>query len=366
MIKARYERYLLHFKEPAITSRQTMTEKETFFITLYDEESPSLFGVGEAALFRGLGADDRPDYEACLESLCRDINEGILVIDRTPGGSSTLGEYRHPYSSIMFGLESAVTDLNIRAGRCPAIMLDWERGLTGITINGLVWMGDSSTMLRRIDEKLDAGFKCIKLKIGGIDFDDELRLLSHIRTRHSQDKLMIRLDANGAFSPDDAMSKLHRLADFGIHSIEQPVKAGQWDAMAAICRDTPIPIALDEELIGGRDIESKRMLLDTIRPQMIILKPSLCGGFGAAREWCAEADSRGIGWWYTSALESNIGLNAIAREVASLMSEGRTCAFWPQGLGTGGLFTDNIPYPLSLTGDRLTLDPTAADSHAVR
>lgn len=354
MIKAEYSRYVLHFKEPAITSRQTMTKKETFFITLRDEKCHSLYGTGEAAIFRGLSADDRPDYETALASLCDDINNGSVAISRDTDGSFTLNGYSHPYSSIMFGLESAVTDLNIRSGHCPPSIGPWENGQSYITINGLVWMGDSEQMLKRIDEKLSAGFKCVKLKIGGIDFNDELQLLSYIRERFDASSLMLRLDANGAFTPDNAMKRLDALSRYGIHSIEQPIRAGQWKSMAEICADSPIPIALDEELIGRHDRDFKRRLLDTIRPQMIILKPSLCGGLSDAREWCGEADKRDIGWWYTSALESNIGLNAIAREVSSLAVEGRQCALWPQGLGTGNLYTNNIPYPLHLDSDRLT------------
>lgn len=355
MIKARYNRYVLHFKEPAITSRQTMTEKETFFITLWDEDSPSRFGLGEAALFRGLGADDRPDYESSLSKVCEDINNGDIVVAEDRDESFHLGDYRHPYSSIQFGLESAVTDLNIRSGHCPVSIRPWENGEIEITINGLIWMGSSERMLQRIDEKLKDGFKCMKLKIGGIDFNDELRLLSYIRDRFDKSRLMLRLDANGAFTPDNAIKRLNELANFDIHSIEQPIKAGQALEMARLCAETPIPIALDEELIGTHDDEWKRRLLDTVRPQMIILKPSLCGGLKEARQWCREADMRNIGWWYTSALESNVGLNAIAREVASLKVEGRPCASWPQGLGTGNLYTNNIPGRLRLINDRLSV-----------
>ena len=210
-------------------------------------------------------------------------------------------------------------------------------------------------MLQRIDEKLKDGFKCMKLKIGGIDFNDELRLLSYIRNRFDKSRLMLRLDANGAFTPANAIKRLNELANFDIHSIEQPIKAGQVREMARLCTESPIPIALDEELIGTHGDEWKRDLLDTIRPQMIILKPSLCGGLKEARQWCREADMRNIGWWYTSALESNVGLNAIAREVASLKVEGRPCASWPQGLGTGNLYTNNIPGRLRLINDRLSV-----------
>ncbi|MCM1504485.1 MAG: o-succinylbenzoate synthase [Muribaculum sp.] len=357
MIKAKYRRYLLKFKEPATTSRQTMTEKETFFITLYEEESPSLFGVGEAAIFRGLSADDKPDYETELAKVCDLICNGSISVRNETDGSYSLGDYLHPYSSIQFGLESAVADLNIRAGHCPKSMLGWESGKTSIIINGLVWMGNSIQMLHRIDDKLNSGFNCIKLKIGGIDFEEELNLLAHIRERYDRTSLTVRLDANGAFSAGNALKRLERLAYYDIHSIEQPVKAGQWNLMATICKESPIPIALDEELIGSRDYDSKRRLLDVIKPQMIILKPSLCGGLSEARRWCKEADNRAIGWWYTSALESNIGLNAIAREVAAHIYGGNACASWPQGLGTGGLYTNNIPFPLTLRADRLSRIP---------
>ncbi len=357
MIKAKYRRYLLRFKEPAITSRQTMTEKETFFIILYEEKSPSLFGEGEASIFRGLSSDDKPDYETALAKVCDQICNGTIKIGINTDGSYDIVDFLHPYSSIQFGLESAITDLNIRAGHCPKSMEAWERGETEITINGLVWMGNSEQMLSRIDEKLNLGFNCIKLKIGGIDFEDELNLLAHIRERFDEKSLTVRLDANGAFSAENALQKLNRLAEYGIHSIEQPIKAGQWEAMASICRESPIAIALDEELIGSFDNESKCRLLDLINPQMIILKPSLCGGLSQARQWCVEANKRNVGWWYTSALESNIGLNAIAREVAAHIYEGHDCALWPQGLGTGNLYTNNIPYPLTLKGNRLSRIP---------
>lgn len=355
MIKASYYRYLLKFKEPAKTSRQTMTVKETFFIRLQDEGSPSVFGLGEAALFRGLSSDDQPDYEQRLAELCGRINDGTIRLTDEGDGRLSAGAYRHPYSSIQFGLECALRDLNIRNGHILPSELPWERGESAITINGLVWMGDSEQMLRRINDKLSQGFKCVKLKIGGIDFNDELRLLSYIRGSFDSDTLTVRLDANGAFTAENAMPRLEALSRFGIHSIEQPIKSGQWDAMGEICRQSPIPIALDEELIGSFDTDTMRRMLDTIRPQMIILKPSLCGGLDNARRWCEEADRRGIGWWYTSALESNIGLNAIAREVSRLAHEGNPCASWPQGLGTGALYTNNIPYPLALQADRLSL-----------
>ena len=250
------------------------------------------------------------------------------------------------WSSIRFGVEMALQDLAM-GGRQLYFPSAFTEGRLAIEINGLIWMGDKSTMLQRIQQKLEAGFHCIKLKIGAIDFEAELSLLQYIRERFSREKVELRVDANGAFAPEEAMSKLEALAAFGLHSIEQPIRQGQWEEMAHLCRETPIPIALDEELIGVYGRKKKLELLEKVQPQYIILKPALCGGFSGAREWIELAEKRGIGWWVTSALESNIGLNALAQWVATLGNP------MPQGLGTGQLYTNNLWSPLRQEGECL-------------
>lgn len=300
-----------------------MRVKDTYFVRLWDEACPEVMGLGECALFRGLSADDVPDYEERLSRACVD-----------PDSAAASG-----CSSIICGFEMARANLRQGGGNVyfPSA---YTEGQSEITINGLVWMGPWRTMLSRIREKLDAGFRCIKIKIGGIDFDDELDLLRRIRQRFGPDDVMLRLDANGSFSPADALPRLDRLAAYGVHSIEQPIRAGQPDEMARICASSPIPIALDEELIGVRTNEEKRQLLNHVRPQYIILKPSLCGGFAHADAWIAAAEQVGIGWWATSALESNVGLNAIAQWLTATHP---AAAASPQGLGTGALYSNNTP-----------------------
>ena len=333
MKRAEYSRYLLHFKEDAGTSRGVLKEKETFFVKVWDESCPEVFGMGECALFRGLSADDRKNYEEKLEEVCQRIEEVKM-------------EELEEWSSIRFGVEMALQDLAM--GGCQLYFPSaFTEGRQAIEINGMIWMGDKSTMLQRIQQKLEAGFHCIKLKIGAIDFEAELSLLQYIRDRFSCEKVELRVDATGAFAPEEAMSKLEALAAFGLHSIEQPIRQGPWVEMAHLCRETPIPIALDEELIGVYGRKKKLELLEKVQPQYIILKPALCGGFSGAREWIELAEKRGIGWWVTSALESNIGLNALAQWVATLGNP------MPQGLGTGQLYTNNLWSPLRQEGECL-------------
>lgn len=332
MLKADWRRYDLVFKKKSKTSRAEMTQKETFFIRVFDDSNPRIRGYGEAALFRGLSADDTPDYERLLNFCCENVNDIKLS--------------QIPSSSIRFGFETALADLSSGGNMKPFNHADDWR----IKINGLVWMADKESMTRQASEKIDAGFNCVKLKIGGIDFEQEIEIIKNLRKRFPSSLLEIRLDANGAFSPTDAMPKLERLSRFDIHSIEQPIKQRQPEAMAMICKNSPIPIALDEELIGIMPGHGKRQLLDFIKPSYIILKPSLCGGFVEADNWIEVAEKAGIGWWATSALESDIGLNAIARWVSLKKSE------MPQGLGTGQLYTNNVKSPLSLTNDLLTSD----------
>lgn len=333
MLKARYFKYILHFKEPSGTSRGIMREKETYFIKVWEEETPEVFGLGECALFRGLSADDRPGYAEMLENVC----EHMAGVDLNALES---------WSSIRFGVEMALADLR-NGGKRVFFPSSFSEGRREIEINGLIWMGDRQTMQRRIEEKLKAGFCCIKLKIGAIDFEAEVALLRTIRERFGREEVELRVDANGAFSPEEAMSKLEILSRFDLHSIEQPIWQGQWEQMARLCARTPVPVALDEELIGIYGPEEKKNLLRTIRPQYIILKPALVGGFQGAGEWISLAGEEHIRWWVTSALESNVGLNALAQWVATLD------IVMPQGLGTGQLYTNNIDSPLRQKGSRL-------------
>lgn len=335
MLKASYIKYLLHFKEPAGTSRGTLTDKETYVIRIWEEARPEVAGIGECPLLRGLSADDRPEYEQKLQEVCEHIahiNPGEL----------------QEWSSIRFGVEMALADLHY-GGKGSYFPSAFTQGEQAIEINGLIWMGDRSTMFSRICQKLEAGFRCIKLKIGAIDFEEELALLDYIRHHFSPDEVELRVDANGAFTPANVMSRLNALAAFELHSIEQPIRQGQWKEMAHLCRTAPVAIALDEELIGVSRTEQKRELLETIRPQYIILKPALCGGFEGAREWITLAEERHTGWWVTSALESNIGLSALAQWVATLHNP------MPQGLGTGQLYTNNFPSRLVQEGSRLRM-----------
>lgn len=329
MLSASYAPYSLTFRETAVTSRQRMNTKETFLLRLTDGARSA---VGEVPLFRGLSVEDEPGFEGRLAALCRSNGAGDMP------------------SCARFGFETAAASL---ASGSQELLYDtpWSRGEVGIRINGLIWMGDRRTMARRIREKLDSGFRCVKLKVGGIDFADELALLRHIRSEFGPDDIELRLDANGAFSPQNAYDRLGYLSELWIHSIEQPIRAGQWAAMAELCARSPIPVALDEELIGTRSDDDKRLMLDSIRPAYVILKPSLCGGLSEADRWIDLAAERGIGWWATSALESDLGLNAIAQWVSRRAPE------MPQGLGTGRLYTDNFPSPLELRGEELWFNP---------
>lgn len=337
-------RQTFRFKEPAGTSRGVYLEKKSYIVELTDNAGRR--GLGECSPLPGLSCDDLPDYEEILKDCCN----LVCVTGRTD-----FDEMR-PYPSMTFGLETAVRHLE--AGSFRLFDTAFGRGEAGIPINGLVWMGTYKEMYARMEEKLRAGFRCIKIKIGAIDFDDELRLLAAIRERFAPEEVQLRVDANGAFDPAEAMRKLEALQPFGIHSIEQPIRAvwrdtnaaDPWRDMARLCRESPIPIALDEELIGANRIEEKRALLDAIRPQYIVLKPSLHGGIQGVTEWVEEARKRNIGSWITSALESNIGLNAVAHLAARLYGDDITM---PQGLGTGALFTENHRVPVELRGDRM-------------
>ena len=371
MYKIEISERTLHFKQPAGTSRGVYTTRHSYYLTLTSDEMPGIEGVGECATLPDLSCDAKPEYAVTLRQVCQMVEQmGRIPYDMI-----------RAYPSITFGLETAFASffdaakkfleivpaegassssemLKQKGVSVPAGMENlvdlydspFGRGEEGITINGLVWMGTYEEMLARLEEKLQAGFHCVKLKIGAIDFFKELDLIKRIRDVYTREQVELRVDANGGFLPENAMSQLEALAKYDIHSIEQPIKQHQWPKMAQLCRETPLPIALDEELIGVNVRSMKQALLDTVRPQYIILKPSLHGGIYGCNEWIELANQRGIGSWITSALESNIGLHAIAHYAAKVYGPN---VQMPQGLGTGQLFTDNIPMPLEIRGDQL-------------
>lgn len=326
MIKATFKHYTLNFKNPSGTSRGILKTKDTWFIILKKDGKT---GIGECGMFKGLSIDDRPDYEDKLQWTCININLGVDMLD------AELVEF----PSIQIGLEMAFKSLESVDG-FNLFPSRFTQNQASIPINGLIWMGDKAFMKQQIKDKLNAGFSCIKLKIGAIDFSSEIELLKSIRHEFSAKDIELRVDANGAFTPQEALEKLKRLSEFDLHSIEQPIKQGQWNAMAKLCESTPLPIALDEELIGIYSEEKKKELLSVINPQYIILKPTLVGGFSGSESWIKLAENKNIKWWITSALESNIGLNAIAQWTFTLHNKS------PQGLGTGSLFSNNFDSPL--------------------
>ena len=330
-MKAEYYRYLLEFKRPSGTSRGVLYEKETFILEISEDGKK---GIGECGIFRGLSFDDRPDYEERLQWLCENISKDF----------NTLKQELKEFPSIWLGYEQAL--LNLKHGGNIYFPSDFTNGSESMMINGLIWMGDIGYMEDQIHEKLEQGFHCIKLKIG-VDWNSEYEILQKLREKFSPEKLELRVDANGGFTFAEAELVLKQLSDLQIHSIEQPIKAGNWNDMAKLCMHTPTPIALDEELIGIVDFDKKKELLRTVNPQYIILKPSLVGGFSGCDEWISLAEQQNIGWWITSALESNIGLNAISQYTFTKDNK------MPQGLGTGSLFTNNFESKLLLNGDRL-------------
>jgi len=333
---ARHTTLNLQFKFPAGTSRGVLLHKPSSFLLL---EKDGFTGIGECSTIPNLSIDPVETYSEKLEDVCRLLNEGV------DPDSIDLSLF----PSIAFGLETALLDLNAKGSKClfPSA---FTQGETGIPINGLVWMGDKDFMQKQIREKIAAGYHCIKLKVGALDFETELEIISGIRRQFSPGDIELRLDANGGFTPTDALEKLEKLAAFNIHSIEQPIKQKQFEAMATICQQSPIPIVLDEELIGVRS-EDKEFILEKIKPAYIILKPSLIGGFRQSEEWIRLAEKHSVAWWVTSALEANIGLNAIAQWTYTLNSQ------LPQGLGTGQLYHNNIPSPLAIENARLFYKP---------
>ncbi|MEZ4792286.1 MAG: o-succinylbenzoate synthase [Gelidibacter sp.] len=333
---ATYHKYILNFKQPSGTSRGILKTKETWFIVLNDKGNT---GIGECGILRGLSADDRPDYEDKLKWACKNIHLGLDCLIRE------LVEM----PSIQFGLEMAFKSLQ-SVDKFELFPSEFTKGNRSIPINGLIWMGSEDFMKLQIKEKIENGFKCIKLKIGAIDFQTELNLLKSIRKEFTPNDIELRVDANGAFVPDAVLEQLKRLSELNLHSIEQPIKAGQWQEMASLCSKTPLPIALDEELIGVFETSKKKKLLQTIQPQYLILKPSFIGGFTGSSEWIELAENEKIGWWMTSALESNVGLNAIAQWTYTLQNN----RF--QGLGTGSLFANNFSSPLKVKNGTLQYD----------
>ena len=333
MIQATYHKYLLNFKQASGTSRGILRTKETWFIIL---KKDGKIGVGECGLFRGLSIDDVPNYEQKLQWFCENINQGLDIL---------LSEAIY-FPSIQFGLEQAFLSLKAQ-NLFELFPSDFTKGTQNISINGLIWMGDKAFMQQQIKDKLEEGFSTIKMKIGAIDFDTEINLLTSIRKEFSSKEITLRVDANGGFTPKNALEKLQRLSELDIHSIEQPIQQGQWQEMAYLCEKTPLPIALDEELIGVFNPKEKEKCMETIKPQYIILKPSLVGGLEGSEAWISIAKKHNIDYWITSALESNIGLNAIAQWTQTLGNP------LPQGLGTGSLFTNNFESPLEVSNGSL-------------
>lgn len=332
-MKARFVKHTLQFKFDAVTSRGVLKSKDTYFLIL---EKNDKTGIGECNLFKGLSADDRPDYEEKLRWVCDALSNNNFMV---------LNELRE-FPSIAFGVEQAIIALGAK-NEFELFPSLFTQGKSNILINGLVWMGDESFMKQQIVDKIEEGFTTIKLKIGALEFNTELNLIKKIRKQFNEDTIQLRLDANGAFNPDEALEKLKILSEYKIHSIEQPIPVKQWDSMASLCEKSPIGIALDEELIGVFETSKKIELLDTIKPQYIILKPSLIGGIAGSNEWIQCAAKYNTGWWVTSALESNIGLNALAQYTFNLRNS------MPHGLGTGGLFTNNFESPLEVVKGHL-------------
>jgi o-succinylbenzoate synthase len=350
-LKASFKKHILQFKFDAGTSRGVLKTKDTWFIKIWDENEPGKTGIGECGPLKGLSIDDTPDLEKKLREVCDQVSS-ISDLDLFEADWLSAFDLKH-YPSVVFALETAFLDL-LNGGKRQLFSTPFSKGLSGIPINGLVWMGEKDFMQKQIAEKIKAGFSCIKIKVGAIDFDKECGILREIRKGYPAGKIILRVDANGAFGFSEALEKLKVLSEFNLHSIEQPIMAGQKKEMEYICSMSPVPIALDEELIGVHSLEGKKNLLEIIKPQYIIIKPTLLGGFHASQEWIEQAESRRIGWWITSALESNIGLNSIAQFASSYPHS----ASVPQGLGTGQLYHNNIESSLVIQKGSLYYDPS--------
>jgi o-succinylbenzoate synthase len=337
---ATYTPHVFKFNFKARTSRGLMKDKTSWFIRVYDPQQPEVMGIGECGPLPGLSIDARPDYEEVLAGVLEAFNQ--MEYTSVDDYVEISGKLVPPgFPSIRFGLETAVLDYS-NGGKRVIFENSFVQG-EPIPINGLIWMGDMDFMMNQINQKVAEGFRCIKLKVGGLDFDRECDTLNYLRKRYFREDITIRLDANGAFKVDEVLFRLDQLAKFNVHSIEQPIKPGQ-EEIAALCRHSPIPVALDEELIGVESEGAKTMLLEHIRPQYIILKPSLHGGVSGCTEWIRLAEQMDIGWWITSALESSIGLNAVCQFTAQYDIQ------IPQGLGTGAIYENNIASPLKVEG----------------
>lgn len=345
-LKASFQKKTLKFKFDAATSRGVMKTRDVWYIKVMDDRTPQFFGIGECAPIPGLSVDKIEEMENKLKQMCREV-ERIKMFSLS---SVYQLEFLKDFPSIIFGLETALLDL-INGSKRILFKTSFVEGQKAIPINGLIWMGKKDFMEKQVREKLEQGFKCVKMKVGGVDFEDELSILADIRKKYSPEEITIRLDANGAFKPTEALSKLERLEKYKIQSIEQPIAPKNPEEMAALCAKSPIPIALDEELIGITSYEEKKKLLQQIKPAYIIIKPTLLGGFRACRDWIDMVKPLNIGWWTTSALESNIGLNSIAQFTATLETKDI-----PQGLGTGQLYTNNIDSPLVILQGNLMFD----------
>jgi o-succinylbenzoate synthase len=335
-MKAYFQKRIFKFKNPAGTSRGILHEKPSWYIYLYDEQKPEIKGIGECSIIPGLSLDDKSNLEDKITRICTKINKEDYDFNRV----------LHDYPALNFALETAFHDF--QAGGTKILHPSkFTEGKEGIPINGLIWMGNFESMSEQVEAKLKNGFKCIKIKIGAINIDEELMILRNLRSRFSANDLELRVDANGAFTYNEANFILQRLAKHEIHSIEQPIMPSQLEDLAKLCENSPVPIALDEELMGKYPYNIKRKLIDLVRPQYLVLKPSMLGGVKEATDWINIANDFDIGWWVTSALESNIGLNAIAQWAYSMEAE------MPQGLGTGSLFEQNVDSPLTIQGDKI-------------
>lgn len=338
---ASWRLYTLKFKRPAGTSRGTLRSKSTYFLRLARRSAPEIPGWGECSPVPRLSLDDRPELAATLDAVCHQLNRGAAVADLDLSD----------WPGVAFALETALLDL-ANGGRQQFFDTAFTRGEAALPIHGLIWMDQPPGLLQQVDAKIREGFRVIKMKVGALDFETECQVLAEIRRRYPAGDVELRLDANGAFTPENALDRLNRLAQYDIRFLEQPIKPGQWEILADLCRRSPIPIALDEELISQRTEAGRRALLDRVRPGHIVLKPTLLGGLAAAESWISLAKERGIGWWINSALESNVGLNVLA-QWTSAQGDGRV-----HGLGTGRLFTNNIPGPIHLDGPGLRMDVT--------
>jgi o-succinylbenzoate synthase len=340
MLRVAYTPYTLQFKRPAATSRGALSSRLIYLLRAWETETPDVAGWGECGPLPQLSRDDWPDFADALREVCDVVNAGYMP---APGDPVDL-------PSIAFGLEMALRDLQM-GGRRQLWSTAFSRGEATLPTHGLIWIDTAEGLLRQVEAKIAAGFRVIKLKVGALPFAEEIALLRTVRRQHPAGSIELRLDANGAWSRTEAMACLEQLAPLAIAFVEQPIAAGQWPALAEICHNSPVPIALDEELIPIDGDEQGRRLLDIVQPQHLILKPALLGGFGRCESWIAEAEARGIGWWINSLLESNLGLNAICQWTSAVGGDR------VHGLGTGGLFANNFSSPLQLADARLMLRP---------